>query len=108
MPGQFGSYRFKLPVAGGVPGPAARTGYARNWDFTVEQQLRSDLPLPLAYIGNHGPDLGITSVESCYSCAGSNGRERNARWLYPGLGAIEVASPYVYDIYHLLQVGVTK
>jgi hypothetical protein len=32
----------------------------------------------------------------------------NSRRLYPGIGAMELASSYVYDIYHGLQVTATK
>jgi hypothetical protein len=34
--------------------------------------------------------------------------KENANRLYPGLGAVEVASSYVYDIYNSLQLSATK
>ncbi len=108
-PSQFATYRFTLPVAGGVLDPTAPTGYSQNWNFTVKHQLRKDLALSVAYVGNHGLDIiGSRQLNPAVYGPGSTLANENARRLYPGLGAVEIASPYEYSIFHSLQASVTK
>lgn len=108
-PSQFGSYGFTLPVSGGVLDPASPTGYTQNWNLTVERQLTKDISTSVAYVGNHGLHvMGSRQLNPAVLAPGATVANENARRLYPGLGTVEVASPYVYDIYHSLQASVTK
>ncbi len=52
--------------------------------------------------------MGSRQLNPAIFGPGATVANENSRRLYPGLGAVEIASPYVYDIYHSLQAGVTK
>ncbi len=108
-PSQFANYQFILPVSGGTLDPSSRVGYTQNWNFTVERQFRGELAVSLAYVGNHGVNvMGSRQFNPAIFGPGATVANENSRRLYPGLGAMELASSYVYDIYHGLQLNVTK
>lgn len=109
QPSEFKNFNFILPVSGGVLDPNSRTGYSQNWNLTLEQQLLKDFAVSAAYVGNHG--LKILAAREL-NPAPANGAATvaalNARRLYAGLSAMEVATPYQYAIYHSLQLAFTK
>jgi len=108
-PSQFKSYSFILPVSGGVLDPSSKVGYVQNWNLTIEHQLRNDMALSVAYVGNHGLDImGSRQFNPAILAPGATVGNENSRRLYPGLGAVELASSYVYDEFHSLQIGLTK
>ena len=108
-PSQFANYSFILPVSGGVLDPASRVGYVQNWNLTIEHQLRNDMVLSIAYVGNHGVNImGSRQFNPAILGPGATVANENSRRLYPGLGAVELASSYVYDEFHSLQIGFTK
>ena len=109
LPNQFSTYQFILPISGGVLDPSAKVGYTQNWNLTLERQLRPDLALSVAYVGNHGVDvMGSRQFNPALYYAGATVAQENNHRLYPGLGAVELASSYVYDEYNALQVNLTK
>jgi hypothetical protein len=102
--GQFGSYNFTLPVVGDVLNPVAKPGYIQNWNFVLEHQLRNDMSVSLAYVGNHSlGSMGSHQLDPAILAPGATVANENSRRLYLGLGTVQIASPYVYDIYHSLQ-----
>ena len=106
---QFQSYTFITPVSGGVLDPASNVGYTQNWNITVEHQLRNDMALSVAYVGNHGLNImGSRQFNPAILAPGATVGNENSRRLYPGLGAVELASSYVYDNFHSLQISLTK
>ena len=108
-PSQFKSYAFILPVSGGVLDPASRVGYVQNWNLTVEHQLGNDMAISVAYVGNHGANImGSRQFNPAVLAPGATVGNENARRLYPGLGAVELASSYVYDEFNSLQIGFTR
>ncbi len=108
-PSQFGTYQFILPVSGGTLDPASKVGYTQNWNFTIEHQFPGNMALSVAYVGNHGVDImGSRQFNPAIFGPGSTVGNENSRRLYPGLGAMELASSYVYDEYEALQVNMTK
>ncbi|HEY3840006.1 MAG TPA: carboxypeptidase regulatory-like domain-containing protein, partial [Bryobacteraceae bacterium] len=108
-PSQFGSYNFILPLSGGVLDPSAKVGYTQNWNLTLERQFKNDLAVSVAYVGNHGVNvMGSRQFNPAIFGPGATVANENARRLYPGFGAVEMASSYVYDEYHSLQINVTK
>ena len=83
--------------------PASKTGYVQQWNFTVERQIRSDIGLSLAYVGNHS--IGIMSTYQANPAryiAGST-LSVDARRIYPGLGGLAVASPWGFKNYNGLR-----
>jgi hypothetical protein len=109
LPSQFSTYKFILPISGGVLDPAAKVGYTQNWNLTLERQLRQDMAISIAYVGNHGVNvMGSRQFNPALYYPGATVAAENNHRLYPGLGAMELASSYVYDEYHGLQINFTK
>jgi len=106
---QFSTYQFVLPLSGGVLDPASRVGYTQNWNLTLEHQFHNDIAVSLAYVGNHGANvMGSRQFNPAIYGPGSTTGNENSRRLYPGLGAVELASSYVYDEFDSLQINLTK
>lgn len=106
---QFATYNFVLPLSGGVLDPASKVGYTQNWNATVEHQLRNDMAVSIAYVGNHGVDImGSRQFNPAVLEPGATTGNENSRRLFPGLGAVELASSYVYDEFDSLQLQFTK
>ncbi len=105
----FSSYHFILPVSGGVLDPSSRVGYTQNWNFTIEHQFAGNTALSVAYVGNHGVNIMASRQfnPAIFSSTATVANE-NSRRLYPGIGAMELASSYDYDEFESLQVNVTK
>jgi hypothetical protein len=106
---EFKTYIFVLPVSGGVLDPASKLGYTQNWNLTFERQLARDMVVSIAYVGNHGINvMGSRQFNPAILAPGATVANENSRRLYPGLGAVELASSYVYSEFHSMQIGVTK
>jgi len=109
LPSQFANYQFILPLSGGVLDPSSKVGYTQNWNLTLERQLRKDLAISVAYVGNHGVDIMASrQMNPALYYPGATVAAETSHRLYPGLGAVEVASSFVYAEYNALQVNVTK
>ncbi|HEY4009994.1 MAG TPA: TonB-dependent receptor [Acidobacteriaceae bacterium] len=123
-PSDFANYTFILPVSGGVLNPKAKVAYSQDYNLTVEQRLPGNYALSVAYVGNHvlhvmssrqfnpavcAPGVICPTINNtaCLATCTSSGTNENARRLYPGLGAMEMADSYQYAIYNSLQVTVT-
>jgi hypothetical protein len=105
----FKNYTFITPVSGGLLDPASRVGYTQNWNFTLEHQLGKDMAISVAYVGNHGVNImGSRQFNPAILAPGATVANENQRRLYPGLGAVELASSYVYDEFNSLQISFTK
>ncbi|MEA2542538.1 MAG: hypothetical protein QOH35_3904 [Acidobacteriaceae bacterium] len=108
-PGDFKDYKFALPVSGGVLDPQSKVNYTQNWNLTFEQQLPSEIAFSLAYVGNRGSHImGSRQFNPAVFAPGATVSNENARRLYPGLGAVELAQSYEYSIYHALQASLIK
>lgn len=109
LPDQFSTYRFLLPLSGGVLDPASRPGYTQNWNFTVEHQFKDNIAVSVAYVGNHAVNImGSRQLNPALYYPGATVAKENAHRIYQGLGAVEVASSYVYAIYDGLQINAVK
>ena len=105
---QFASYNFTLPVSGGVLNSASHVAYTQAYNATIEQSLSKGFSLSLAYVGNHGEHI-MSSRQfnpAVYQPGYTVGQE-NAHRIYPGLGAVELADSYEYEIFNSLQVNLT-
>jgi Carboxypeptidase regulatory-like domain/TonB-dependent Receptor Plug Domain len=108
-PSEFSTYQFLTPVSGGMLDPTAKTGYVQNWNLTLERQFAGSTAVSVAYVGNHAVNImGSRQFNPAIFGPGATVANENSRRLYPGLGAVELASPYVYAEYESLQVNATK
>jgi Carboxypeptidase regulatory-like domain/TonB-dependent Receptor Plug Domain len=106
---QFSTYPFILPLSGGTLDPTAKVGYTQNWNLTIEHQFQGSIAVSLAYVANHGSNImGSRQFNPAILAPGATVGNENSRRLYPGLGAVELASSYVYDEFNSVQLNVTK
>ncbi len=106
---QFSSYQFLLPFSGGVLNPNSKVSYTQGYNLTVEQQFSSNFAMALAYVGNHAVHvMGSRQFNPAVFAPGATVGNENARRLYPGLGAVELADSYEYAIFNSLQLNVTR
>ncbi len=103
------TYKFNLPVVTSALNPNTSTSYVQEWNFTVERQIRPDLGLSVAYVGNHMID-GLSSTEGNPAIYGPGATEANSdsRRPYRGIGALQMVSPFEISKYDALQFTVTK
>jgi Carboxypeptidase regulatory-like domain len=107
-PSQFSSYIFSTPVSGGVLNPAGHVAYTQAYNLTLEQDLGHNFDLSVAYVGNHAEHIMASRqfnpavYETGYTVA-----QENQHRIYPGLGAVEFADSYEYEIFNSLQVNLT-
>ncbi len=108
-PSQFASYKFLLPVSGGMLDPSSRVGYTQNWNLTLEHQFADNIAVSAAYVGNHAINIvGSRQFNPALFGPGATVANENTRRLYPGFGSVELASSYVYENFHSLQLNATK
>ena len=108
-PNQFSSYKFELPVSGGVLDPDSKVNYTQTYNLTVEQQLGNKMAFSLAYVGNRSNHImGSRQFNPAIFGPGATVGNENSRRLYPGLGAVELAQSYEYEGFNSLQVNVTR
>jgi hypothetical protein len=105
----FSSYKFLLPVSGGVLDPDSKVNYTQTYNLTVEQQLGNKMAFSLAYVGNRSNHImGSRQFNPAVFGPGATVGNENSRRLFPGLGAVELAQSYEYEGYNSLQVNVTR
>lgn len=112
-PSQFKSYTFITPLAGGVLNPASKVQYTQAYNFTAEQSLGAGFALNVAYVGNHAEHIMASrqfnpAVYNANDTPADTVGNENARRLYPGLGAVELADTYEYAMTNALEVNVTR
>jgi hypothetical protein len=98
---QFAGYKFITPVSGGVLDPAAKSEYTQDYNVTVEQELGHNFALSLAYVGDHAEHI-MASRQFNPTNATTGAR------LFTGLGAVEIAQSYEYEMTNSLQLNVTR
>ncbi|MDR3776734.1 MAG: carboxypeptidase regulatory-like domain-containing protein [Terracidiphilus sp.] len=98
---QFAGYKFLTPVSGGVLDPSAKSEYTQDYNLTVEQELGHNFALSLAYVGDHAEHI-MASRQFNPTNATTGAR------LYTGLGAVEIAQSYEYEMTNSLQFNVTR
>ncbi len=105
----FGNYVFTLPVSGGVLDTNAKVATIQDRNLTVEAQLTKSLAVSLAYVGNHVQHvMGSRQLNPAAYGPGATLANTQARRIYQGLGAVEIASSYEYSDYNGLQLNVTR
>jgi len=102
-------YKFVRPVVTSLLDPSSRTGYTQQWNLTIERQLRSDLGVSVAYVGNHS--IRIMSAYQANPAVygpGATAANTDARRIYPGFGPLAVTTPWGFGNYHSLQLQAVK
>jgi hypothetical protein len=91
-----------------IPG-SNRTGYVQSWHFTVQQELRKDLLLDVAYVGNHSVGLNILS-DANQALPNPQGQNLSllSRRPIQGFTDIEIAYDGGFGSYQGLQVKLEK
>jgi Carboxypeptidase regulatory-like domain len=105
----LGEYQFQRPVGSSGLYVGTRTSYTQTWNFVIERQIRSDLALSLAYIGNHMVK-GTSSTEgnpALYG-PGATAANVNARRPYAGIGSLQMVTDFEHSTYHGAQIVVTR
>jgi hypothetical protein len=121
-PSQFATYQFLLPVSGGVLNPGSKVEYTQAYNLTVDQKLPAGFSGTVAYVGNiamhvmgsrqfnpavcaPGAPCSNFNNSTCATCTTGN---ENARRLFPGLGAVELADAYEHANFNSLQATLTR
>lgn len=121
-PSQFATYQFLLPVSGGVLNPGSHVAYTQAYNLTLDQKLPAGFSGTVAYVGNvarhvmssrqfnpavcaPGAPCPNLNNSTCTTCTTGN---ENARRLFPGLGAVELADSYEYANFNSLQATLTR
>lgn len=110
-PSQFKSYTFLTPLAGGVLNPASHVESTQDYNFTIEQDLGNSFAMSLAYVGDHAEHVMASRQfnPAAYTAgAGDTVGNENSRRIYPGLGAVELADAYEYEMTNSVQLNVTR
>ena len=106
-PSQFNTYTFIKPLAGGVLNPSSKVEYTQDYNFIIEQDLTHNFAMNIGYIGNHAEHVMASRQYNPAVGAPSTGVENNYR-IYPGLGAVELADAYNYEMTNALEINVTR
>jgi hypothetical protein len=105
-PSQFANYTFTLPVSGGVLNPASHVAYTQAYNAAIEQDLGHEFTLSIAYVGNHAEHIMASrQFNPAVYQPGYTVAQENEHRIYPGLGAVEYADSYEYEIFNSLQVN---
>lgn len=91
-----------------IPG-SNRNGYVQSWHFTIQQELRKDLLLDVAYVGNHSVGLNVLSDanQALPNAAGQNNSLISRRPIQ-GFTDIEIAYNGGFGSYEGLQIKLEK
>ncbi len=109
QPENFATFKYVKPVSGGVLDPASTKGYSQNWNVTLEHQMLNNLVLSFAYVGNKGSNiLGAMELNPAVYGPGATTGNTNARRIYAGMSAMEIASPFQRSRYDSFQFTATK
>jgi len=108
---QFKNYTFIKPLSGGVLNPASKVEYTQDYNLTLEQDLGRGFAANIGYVGNHAEHVMASRQfnPAVYTPnAGDTVGNENSRRLYSGLGAVELADAYEYEMTNALEVNVTR
>lgn len=109
-PSQFKSYTFITPLAGGVLNPFAKVEYTQDYNFAVQQNLGNGFAMTIGWVGNHAEHVMASRQfnPAVYNGPTSTLGNENSRRLYPGLGAVELADDYEYEMTNAGEINITR
>ncbi len=97
---QFKTYTFITPLAGGVLNPFSKVEYTQDYNFALEQNMSDGFALTVGWVGNHAEHVMASRQfnPAVYNGPTSTVGNENSRRLYNGLGAVELADDYEYEM----------
>ena len=104
-PSQFKNYTFLTPLSGGVLNPASKVEYTQAYNFTIEQDLGHGFAANVSYVGNHA--LHVMASRQFNPFVFTPPKFETTR-LHPGLGQVELADAYNYEMTNALETNVTR
>lgn len=104
------TFKFPNPLVTTVLDPNSKQGYADEWNFTVERQIKPSLGLSVSYVGNRQVNVMATrQVNPAAYAPGATEGNVQSRRLYPAFGAMsDATSNWEHGNYNGLQVSVTN
>ena len=106
---QLATYKFPPNVALNAFDPTAHPGYTQSWNFTIERQVRPDMSVSVAYLGNHFiGQMDYMSINAAVYGPGATLANESARFPYQGFGKITIGTAYDHGTYESLQATITK
>ena len=106
-PSQFKTYTFLLPLAGGVLNPASKVEYTQAYNFALEQDLGGGFAFNVGYVGNHAEHVMASRQFNPFVFTPPPATFESSR-TFPGLGAVELADAYDYELTDALETNVTR
>ncbi len=106
-PSQFSSYTFLLPLAGGVLNPFSKVEYTEAYNFTIEQDMTHNFAMNVAYVGNHAQHVMASRQFNPFIPPTSASTIETTR-TFNGLGAVELADTYEYEMTNALELNATR
>jgi Carboxypeptidase regulatory-like domain len=107
-PSQFKSYNFILPLSGGVLNPASKVEYTQAYNFAIEQDLGNGFAFNVGYVGNHAEHVMASRQFNPYLFTPPPASGFETTRTYSGLGSVELADAYDYEMTNALEVNVTR
>jgi hypothetical protein len=107
-PSQFKNYNFVLPLAGGVLNPASKVEYTQAYNFTLEQDLGHGFAANVGYVGNHAEHVMASRQFNPFVFTPPPASGFETTRTYNGLGAVELADAYDYEMTNAVEVNVTR
>ena len=104
-PSQFKSYTFIQPLAGGVLNPVSKVEYTQDYNFVAEQDLGHGFAMNVGYVGNHAEHVMASRQFNPFVLTPAKFETTRT---YPGLGAVELADAYDYEITNAAEINVTR
>ena len=104
-PSQFKTYNFIQPLSGGVLNPASKVAYTQAYNFTIEQDLGNGFALNAGYVGNHAEHIMASRQFNPFVFTPPTFETTRT---FAGLGSVELADAYDYELTDALNANVTR
>ncbi|HUA92583.1 MAG TPA: carboxypeptidase regulatory-like domain-containing protein [Terracidiphilus sp.] len=107
-PSQFSTYKFLTPLSGGVLNPASKVEYTQAYNFTIEQDLGHGYAFNVGYVGNHAEHVMSSRQFNPFVFTPPPAAGFETTRTYAGLGAVELADAYNYELTDAGEMNVTR
>lgn len=107
-PAQFKTYQFLTPLSGGVLNPASKVEYTQDYNFVVERDLGHGFAINVGYVGNHAEHVMASRQFNPFVFTPPPASGFETTRTYPGLGAVELADAYEYEMTNAGEINVTR
>jgi len=104
-PSQFKSYTFITPLSGGVLNPASKVEYTQDYNLVIEQDLGHGFAMNMGYVGNHAEHVMASRQFNPFVLTPAKFETTRT---YAGLGTVELADSYEYEMTNAAEINVTR